>query len=344
MRSTHTVLAERRFARGLTLIELMVAMAIGAFLMIGAVTVFTQSRTTFRINQSISRLQENARFALATIEPDIRMAGFYGLVARGVLIQGRAKTSVPNVAPNPSPGCGPNWAIDLENPVAGTNNAYSWVCAADATDGGYQAGTDTIVIRRVAESPLTTALANNTLYLQSARTQGQIFKAATVPAGYSATSSQTFVLYARGYYIAKGSNQSLGNTKGAGIPSLHRKILVAGPAFQDQELLAGVEDLQIELGVDTDVPGAPNRGSVDRYVNADDPIFDPASASYNSNAVILAVRIWLRLRAEDIENGFSDTTEYVYANVDYTPTAAQQPYRRMLVSKTIYLRNLRPAS
>ena len=37
----------------MTLIELMVALAIGAFLMIGAITVFMQSRTTFRVTESL---------------------------------------------------------------------------------------------------------------------------------------------------------------------------------------------------------------------------------------------------------------------------------------------------
>src|SRR5690606_21019944 len=50
-----------RGIKGVTLIELMVALAIGSFLMIGAVTVFMQGRTTFRVTESIARLQENAR-------------------------------------------------------------------------------------------------------------------------------------------------------------------------------------------------------------------------------------------------------------------------------------------
>ena len=336
----------RRLARGVTLIELMVAVAVGAFLMIGAMTVFMQSQTTFRVNQSVARLQENARFALAAIEPDIRMASFYGLSSRGVRINGRAKTNAPNngaLWPGGLAGCGANWALDLENPVVATNGAYPWPCPP--TVGAPEPGSDTVLIRRVNENTVAAgALAANTLYVQNARFQpGQIFAANAVPAGYIATTSQTNALITRGYYIATQSGQ-LG-LKGQTIPSLHRKSLSSNPiGVIDEEILAGVEDLQVELGIDTDIPDAPNRGAVDRYVNADDPILNPASASYNPNVVILAVRIWLRVRAEDIENGFSDTTEYKYADVDFTPTAAQQPFRRLLVSKTIYLRNARQMS
>ncbi len=324
----------------------MVAVAIGAFLMIGAMTVFMQSQTTFRLNQSVARIQENARFALAAIEPDIRMASFYGLSSRGVRIDGRAKTNAPNNAalwPGGPANCGANWALDLENPIVATNGTYPWPCAATVGAANGEPGADTILIRRVNENPVALgALAINTLYLQSARFQpGQIFTGVAVPAGYTATTSQTNALITRGYYIATQSSQ-LG-LKGQTIPSLHRKTL-SGIGVVDEEILAGVEDLQIELGIDTDIPNAPNRGAVDRYVNADDPILNPASPGYNPNVVILAVRIWLRVRAEDIENGFSDTTEYKYADVDFTPTAAQQPFRRLLISKTIYLRNARQMS
>jgi len=340
MRTLHSTRTLRRHARGVTLIELMVAVAIGAFLMIGAMNVFMQSRTTFRINQSVGRLQENARFVLATLEPDIRMASYYGLETRGSRIAGRAKITAANGI---GPGlCGNNWAIDLDNPLVGTNAQYLWACAPAANTGGYRAGTDTLLVRRASEDAIApAALVANTLYIQSSRAQqGQLFVGTVVPAG-SPASSQSFQLIANGYYVANRS-PNLG-TKGTTIPSLRRRVL-QGNTIVDQEVLAGVEDFQVELGVDTDVPGAANRGSIDRYINADDPIINPASPGYNPNAVILSVRIWLRLRAEDPENGFSDTTNYVYAGVNYTPAAAEQPFRRLLISKTIYLRDMRPMS
>jgi hypothetical protein len=100
--------------------------------------------------------------------------------------------------------------------------------------------------------------------------------------------------------------------------------------------------MQIELGVDTDLPGTANRGAVDRFVNADDPILNPANAAYIPYAEILAVRVWLRLRAERTENGFVDTAAYVYA--DQNVPAFNDGFRRIVVSKTIYIRNARPAT
>ena len=46
--------------RGLTLVEMMVALAIGSFLVIGSVQIYNQSREAFVINESIARVQETA--------------------------------------------------------------------------------------------------------------------------------------------------------------------------------------------------------------------------------------------------------------------------------------------
>ena len=49
-----------------------------------------------------------------------------------------------------------------------------------------------------------------------------------------------------------------------------------------------------------------------------------------------------RLRAERPENGFTDTTNYVYADQNVPPFNDQ--FRRIVVTKTIYLRNARSAA
>ncbi len=64
--------------RGLSLVELMVAITIGAILLGGAVTLFVNNRDTYRTTNELSRLQETARYALDMMVKDIRMAGFFG--------------------------------------------------------------------------------------------------------------------------------------------------------------------------------------------------------------------------------------------------------------------------
>jgi type IV pilus assembly protein PilW len=328
-----TRLSTRRMA-GITLIELMVAMAIGSFLMIGAVTVFMQSRTTFRVNETVGRLQENARYVLDTLEPELRMAHYWGLTSRTIKIRGRARPTDPVPAGLGVAGdCGVNWSINLDNAVGGTNNGYGWACAAF---GAAQPGADTLEIRRVSEDPVVPV--PNTMYVQSARFRdGQIFVGAAVPPDFLAATSATHQLMTSGFYVSQNSTL---DTPGNPVPSLRMKTLTGGALgvrVVDQEVLPGVEDLQVQFGVDTDVVGDPNRGSIDRYVNAGDPIITPGNPAFLPDAQILAVRIWIRIRAEQIENGFIDTTNYVYA--DQNVPAPNDSFRRLLVSKTIFLRN-----
>jgi prepilin-type N-terminal cleavage/methylation domain-containing protein len=328
----------RRICAGMTLIELMVALGIGSFLMLGAVTVFVESRATFRITESVARLQENARFALDRMEPDIRMANYWGLTTRANKVQGRATPADPLAFPVAG-DCGINWSVNLAQPITGNNNGFPPVLCNSVFSLAAQPTSDTLVIRRVAEDPVPAVPGPQagTLYVHSARFQdSQLFMGPAIPPGYPAGTAQTHQLIVNGYYVS--SQSSLG----AAIPSLRVKTLtsVGGvPLVQDQEVLPGVEDMQIQFGIDTDAPGTPNRGSIDRYVNPGDPLLNTV---INPNTEVLAVRLWLRVRAERREGGFFDTTNYIYADQVIPPIGDQ--FRRILVAKTIYLRNTRPAS
>lgn len=69
---------QSRHQHGLSLIEVMVAMAIGVILMLGIMQVFSASRATFSANEGLARVQENGRFALGFLRDDLRMAGHMG--------------------------------------------------------------------------------------------------------------------------------------------------------------------------------------------------------------------------------------------------------------------------
>lgn len=323
---------------GMTLIELMVALAIGAFLMLGAITVFMQSRTTFRVTESISRMQENARFALDVLEPEIRMAHYWGLNTATSFILNRA---APTAANGPGPDtCGNNWTINFDEAIDGSNNSYGFACAGFAP---VETNADTLIVRRVAEDPETLPLTGgSTLRLQSRRAPAfsQIFTGTAIPAGFSPATSATFRVVANGFYVSRSSALSVGANL---VPSLRVWTLLNTGVMQNQEVISGIEDLQVQVGVDTDLPGnVDERGAIDRWVNLDDPMIDPTNAAFNPDAVILGVRIWVRVRAERPENGFTDTTNYVYADQNVGPF--NDNFRRMVVSKTIYLRNARPLS
>ena len=262
---------------GVGLIELMVALVIGLFLILGAVTVFSQSRSTYRTAESVARLQEIGRLAMDVVETDVRMANFWGMSNRADYIVNRAPIGQPPPAElngtqqanaavcGTTSGTGNYFVINLDEYIGGSNNSYALTCAANS----YQAGTDTLWIRR-ANSTQPVTMDANRIYLQTSRIQGTLFVPASgctnptnqacIPADYLPPASMSRELEAHVYYVSSTS------TNRNDVPSLRRKRFAnvngtTANAFIDEEIVPGVEDLQVRLGVDTN--GDTN---IDQYV------------------------------------------------------------------------------
>lgn len=61
--------------RGLTLVELMIALVLGTVLLLGVTNVFIAQRQSFRINENLARMQDSARIAFEMMAREIREAG-----------------------------------------------------------------------------------------------------------------------------------------------------------------------------------------------------------------------------------------------------------------------------
>ena len=66
---------------GFSLVEIMIALLIGLFLMGGILQMFSASQQTYRMQSNLARLQENGRFALDFLAHDLRMAGYWGCLS-----------------------------------------------------------------------------------------------------------------------------------------------------------------------------------------------------------------------------------------------------------------------
>jgi type IV pilus assembly protein PilW len=354
-----------RRARGLTLIELLVGLTISSLIIVGTVFVYSQSRTTYSLNDRAARLQEYGRYALSVMEPDLQLAGYFGYSNNPSdlrYMDGGNEYPVSQLeqadpqkvaAPAAIHTCGNNFAIDLIATVQGSNGTY----ATDASDcqaqGEYQTGTDTLTIRRAATDSVTATKTKLQLYVTELKRANQFIFASDTAPGPIDAHRQVRDLVMHTYYVDKKSDGS--DT----TPSLRRKVLSTDgtqPVVTDEEVLPGVEDMQVQFGVDTGdhdgvvgididddkngIPDNPN-GVVSRYVTADDAILLPPPAAGGQQAQVVAVRIWLRIRADDTEPGFVDTRHYTYAGIDYTPSGADAGYRRVVVSRTVFLRNAR---
>ena len=67
-----------RKQRGVTLVELMIAVTISSIVMIGISSVYTSSKRSYKLQEEFSRLQENGRFAINHITRFVRSAGYSG--------------------------------------------------------------------------------------------------------------------------------------------------------------------------------------------------------------------------------------------------------------------------
>lgn len=76
------------YQKGLTLIEIMVAITISLALLAGVIQIMIGNKVTYRTLDSLSRLQENSRAATEILLRDIRMAGFPRTLFAGAPITG----------------------------------------------------------------------------------------------------------------------------------------------------------------------------------------------------------------------------------------------------------------
>lgn len=70
---------------GASLVEAMLACALGLFLISGFIQIYLAVQKTFTLQQAIVTIQENARFAIHFLNQDIRMAGYSGCDATTAL-------------------------------------------------------------------------------------------------------------------------------------------------------------------------------------------------------------------------------------------------------------------
>jgi type IV pilus assembly protein PilW len=317
---------------GMSLIEIMIAMLIGAFLIGGVLQIFVNTKQSYRLVEGQSRLQENARFAIDLIAQDIRMAGFRGC---------NSQSSITSHLNTPT-----DFLYDFNTPLQGfeSTSASAWMPTINAAITSPLGGSDVITIRRAdgqgnvvtahadgtANLTLanTTDLATDTIVVASDCSATDAFQItsitgtviahaatgtapgnATQPLSKSYTDGQVFPINTISYYIRTSNNQ----------PSLYRRI----GANDAQELVEGIEQMQILYGEDTD---ATPDGTPNYYV--------PANNVANM-ANVVSIRISLLVRSVD-DNLTSDAQAYTYNGATTTP--ADHRLRRVF-NATIAVRN-----
>lgn len=122
---------------GFTLVEIMIAMVLGLIIVAGVIQIFISNNQAYRVTDSHSKLQDNARFALEVLSRDIRSAGFSGCRAIEDM-------NVVTIADAPVPA-----TIDANTVITGNNGSPTvWTPALPAVLGAVVVGTDVITVQR----------------------------------------------------------------------------------------------------------------------------------------------------------------------------------------------------
>ena len=319
---------------GFSLIELLLAMLIGLIIMGGVMQMFITTRDTQRSSEDQLTMLGDARFAMETIAYDLRHANMWGRHNYGSIIecQKEPANALPCPAGHTMPAatadCAVQEYINIERPLfaADDSNPYSDTCASQS----YKTGTDLLTVRYADTNRIgTIVLAKDVAYLRTSLNGAALFVAdgsgvlpdfPLVPGWKDNNKSSNHLLVSRAYYVSDYTD-----APGDGLPSLRRSDLLAGPEMISEVLLTGVEDFQLEFGVDTG-----RDGQVDSYVRA--------SSVSEWGFELGAVRIWLLMRSQrpDKDGIGSAQTFTIAGNVVSTPNDG---YRRYLVSGVVKLRN-----
>lgn len=305
-----------RFNRGFSLVELMIALFLGTVMTGVVYQVFMSAHTANKIIDYLAQLQQTGRFAIEIIEKDLHRAGYFGGNANINEITGT--TGILTPALTTCPAVGNTWGRMVEQHIFGLNDTkagYDCIAANDYLRGD-------IITIRYATPWIITNYETSELYLRSSLFEGRMFL------GNQSTNANNInmihtpqtvhQLVAHSYFIGKSAE----TCQQISLPALFWQTLVNG-APAKQELLAGVEHLQFEYGVDLTADGTPNQ-----YVNATNVV--------DWNAVVV-VRVSLLVRSECPDSSYTDGKTYQIGDVTYQP---KDNFHRQFFTTTITLRNL----
>ena len=316
--------------RGLSLVELMISITIGLILLLGITSLIVQQSSTRDELDKSSRQIENGRYAIRLLHDDIEHAGYYGSFFS------IPSTTLPVPGTLPDPCLLTQAALDAAMPLSvqgydvspsATTTAATLFGASGATctsgvfiaNANYKPGTDILVIRRAASVITTmaaaTAGAGGQFYLQTTPF-GKVLNTGANSAMFTLknnTTANTNFADLRAYLVriyfispcsvmANGATCTATDDNGRPIPTLKMLELgvntVGATSFNLIPLVEGIEQMQLDYGIDTDGDGYPDNN----YATV------PASAIDWSN--VMAIRINLLSRNTECSTGYADIKSY----------------------------------
>ncbi|MGS3140212.1 PilW family protein [Aeromonas sanarellii] len=321
-------------SRGFTLVEWLVAMLLGLFLLAGVFTVFVMSRSSSEDAFAQNELQENGRLAIRLISQDIKWAGFFGAyTGQSTQVGSSLSLSTGSTILSTSDCLDERSVGSLPSPIGPIRGL--WVSRVSATKGlsGFTcidasdrvANSDVISIKRLVGRPIpaSEALDANRFYMAANSQEARVIKGSEARPLFGANNESQIWEYQ--HYIYYLSQED-------GIPVLRKRYLTVngGSSLIGGAMAEGVEHMVLMFGIDDSV--IPD-GRIDRYLSAD----QMAAQSWNEGRV-LGVRLFLLIRAAKESARYKNNNTYQLGNLP--PIKGNgDGYRRLLLESSIALRN-----
>jgi type IV pilus assembly protein PilW len=307
-----------RFARraaGLSLIELMISIALGLMILTAVITVFVNTSAARNEVERTSRQIENGRYAVELLSDDLRVAGFYGEM--GV-------TTLPAVGALADPEHDPcstnagHWGKAMNFHVLGFDNGAGVPACVPAS---LKAGTDVVVVRRVKTCAAGVAgceaVAATKPYLQVSLCDTEMavnpFVVALGSGGFPLRIRDCATRAAQRQYLVNIYFISTDNGAGQSIPTLKVMKLMepSGGGMVETALVEGIEEFNVEYGIDTDGDGTVDAYTTDPAAFTGNPAGSCGTCTPESNwRNVLTVQFHILARNLDKSPGYTDDKTY----------------------------------
>ncbi|MCX7278640.1 MAG: PilW family protein [Burkholderiales bacterium] len=255
--------ASFRKQNGLTMVELLVAMAISLIIAIAAIASLIVSRKGFNAIDASSQLRDNGRFAMDLIQRIAVQAGYKDVL----YIASPRQTNVKGISTNPDPD-----VFGIDNKRPSSSDPFDTA----PTTAGIN-GSDILMVRFQTAALFTGATASDKSMIDC---QGSGLATAPIDQDDRITSA---------FYV--------GLSTVTNEPAL---MCATGPN-NGQPIIDGVEDFQVLYGVDAVTPNTAPTGTADsitdRYLRADQMTVSGNAVATNANwRRVRSLRIGLVLR------------------------------------------------
>lgn len=347
---------------GYTLIELLVGLLIGLFLSGAAIQSYLSTKETYTITQNVNRVQEDSRFATFFLNRDLRETTNLGCIKA---VRNMLPPAVDNNLTDLLVKVG-GWdyddtslgdEIDLTGTYANQSNRTKWTGLNNGTNQQLPADidsiafSDSIVIKKITpiEGASITTTADASTFVVTGYTPqvneiliiGDCFRsdqfqvgAVTGTSSFTVTPNPSTTNFGENWgdsarlYSVTFTNYHVGLRNGASVPSLFRLDSAVGATAE--ELVEGVETMQILYGLDLD-----DDGNANRYVSARD-----LSAADWANLVSIRVGLLFVAPGGIDETTAEEAQTYSLAGgIDFL-TAAGDRDLRYVANVTVKTRNL----